>query len=568
MIRAMPSKRRIQSLTNRLSQSSVPILRGSVIRQDRVELHRMMRVTPIRDLKPQKIARMIDDFEAGYLREFAQMMDAVQRRDDVLQTVIPKRLGDVSSHEYQVIVRGDIDDSQEDEANNHKEALHQFYGNVETRDALDLDMRGGFRLLVEQMLDAQAKRWSAHEVLWRPSPDVITAVFNHVPLWWFEKRTGRLRYLEMDYQIEGIELDPGGWMVTCGQGLMEACVIAYLYKTLSMRDWLLYGEKHAMPGIVGKTNANKGSAKWNDMVDAVQKIAADYAVVINEKDSIEKVSFSAEGVLPYQPLVEAMNKAMTMMWRGADLSTMSAGPGAGGQGASVQEGESDIVEQRDALLVSETLNAWIDPMVIRWTFGEGVTPLAYVRVVVPEHEDIAREIQVDEFLSGHGVELSKRDARERYGREEPQEGEEILGKPEPSEPNPFESAMNGEVQPGGNGNGKLKSMDQLKEMFASNEQSPAGMRVFMGELRQIFKHARAAHLRPLLEKIHAVEKAETPEEFANALRELQGDMEEEMMRLLKDKRVAAVLEKALASAYFSGALQPAKSFVRRTAYRS
>jgi len=563
----MPAKRRVQSLTNqRLNQSSVPILRGSVIRQDRVSLHRMMRVTPIRDLKPQKIARMIDDFEAGYLREFSQMMDAVQRRDDVLQTVIPKRFGDVSRHEYQVLTRGDIEDSQQAEAEDHKDALNRFYANVETRDAIDLDSRGGFRLLVEQMLDAQAKRWSAHEVLWRPSPNGITAVFNHVPLWWFEKRTGRLRYLEMDYQTEGVELDPGGWMVTCGQGIMEACVIAYLYKTLSLRDWLLYGEKHAMPGIVGKTNANKGSAKWLDMIDAVQKIAADYAVVINEKDSIDKVSFSAEGQLPYQPLVEAMNKSMTTMWRGADLSTLSAGPGAGGQGASVQEGESDIVEQRDALLVSETLNSWIDPLVIRWTFGEGVAPLAYVRVVVPEKQDLAREIQVDEFLSGHGVELSQRDARERYGREEPKEGEDVLGKPEPA--NPLEQfGRNG----GGNGvppsNGKPQNIDQLKELFASNERTPAGMKVFMGELRELFRQARGEHLRPLLEKIKAIEKAETPEAFANALRELQDGMEGEMKRLLADKGVSAVLEKALAAAYFSGALQPAKSFVRKTAHR-
>ncbi len=566
MMRSMPAKRRIQS--SQLLSSAAPILQGSVIRQDRVELHRMMRVTPIRDLKPQKIARMIDDFDAGYLREFARMMDAIQRRDDILQTVIPKRLGDVSRHEYQVLVRGDIEDSQQAEADDHKTALSRFYANIETRDALDLDARGGFRLLCEQMLDAQAKRWSAHEVLWRPSPDGISACFNHVPLWWFEKRTGRLRYLEMDYQTEGIELDPGGWMVTCGQGIMEACVIAYLYKTLSLRDWLLYGEKHAMPGIVGKTNATKGSPKWIDMKDAVQKVASDYAVVINEKDAIEKISFSAEGQLPYQPLVEAMNKSMTMMWRGADLSTMSAGPGDSGQGASVQEGESDIVEQRDALLVSETLNAWIDPLVIRWTFGDGVSPLAYVRVVVPEKQDTTKEIATDTFLVDHGVELSQRDARERYGREEPKEGEDVLGKPDPK-PNPFApfgKNGTGELPTNGNGNGKL--VDRLKEQFVSNEQSPAGMRVFMGELRQVFKHARAEHLRPILEKIMAVESASTPEAFANALKALQDDMEGEMNQLLKDKRVAAVLEKALASAYFSGAIQPAKSFARRTAHRT
>ena len=58
----------------------------------------------------------------------------------------------------------------------------------------------------------------------RPS---LTATFRFCPLWWFEGTIGRLRFLPTEFAIYGVDMEPGGWLVTVGDGLMEACSVAY-----------------------------------------------------------------------------------------------------------------------------------------------------------------------------------------------------------------------------------------------------------------------------------------------------------------------------------------------------
>ena len=53
-------------------------------------------------------------------------------------------------------------------------------------------------------------------------------------------------------------------------------------------------------------------------------------------------------------VIEAVNRRMASVYRGADLSSMSSGPGQG-TGASLQEKEADILRRDDAETIAETL---------------------------------------------------------------------------------------------------------------------------------------------------------------------------------------------------------------------
>jgi hypothetical protein len=79
--------------------------------------------------------------------------------------------------------------------------------------------------------------------------------------------------------------------------------------------------------------------------------------------------------------------------------------------------------------VSDVLNTRVDPQVIGYLFGEGVTPLAYLQITPPKRIDMAKEVDVDTFLLGAGVPLGVDDARERYQRAAPDDGEELLQAP-------------------------------------------------------------------------------------------------------------------------------------------
>ncbi|PTY03084.1 hypothetical protein DB346_07475 [Verrucomicrobia bacterium LW23] len=170
----------------------------------------------------------------------------------------------------------------------------------------------------------------------RRSAPALGATLRFVPLWFFESETGKLRFLPHEGALEGEELEEGAWMVTVGDGVMVACCVAYMFKSLPMKDWLSYCERHGMPGIRGVTKAAPGSPEWQSMAEAVDNFASDFAAVMNHDESIEAIDLSAPGEIPFPAMVDRMDRAMATLWRGADLSTLSAGAGSG-QGASLTE---------------------------------------------------------------------------------------------------------------------------------------------------------------------------------------------------------------------------------------
>jgi hypothetical protein len=268
-------------------------------------------------------------------------------------------------------------------------------------------------------MDAVGKYYAVHEIVWQPAqgPEgVLTAELRFVPLWFFENRSGRLQFLKLPLGgANGEPLEEGGWMITKGDGIMEACSIAYMFKNMPLKDWVAYSDKYGTPGVLGQTNAAKGSEAGEALKAAVASFGQNWSGVVygadgSIKEPISLITARGEGTLPFPPLVERMDRAMISLWRGSDLSTMSADT----KGASVQQDESDILLEDDAAMISETLQLYIDQWVIWQKFG--VRPLAYSRIVVPEARNAALDLQIDELLLRAGARLGERERLEYYGR--------------------------------------------------------------------------------------------------------------------------------------------------------
>lgn len=381
----------------------------SAISTARVVQHLQMRFNPIRQLDPTVLSRALDGFASGHLREAAMLFEAIERRDDQIAAVAAKRKKAVARNGYDILT---VENSPE--AVRHQEALKYFYDNLTATNAIDRNQRGGVRLLVRQMMDAVSKGFATHEIIMRPSrAGQLTATFNFVPLWFFENITGKLRFLESDFALAGRDLEEGGWMVTTGDALMIACSVAYMYKTLSLRDWVIYNERHGMPGFLGKTSTTPGSPQWDAMVEAVQTISAEWAGVISTGDSVDVLDLKGSPSNPYQPLIERMDRSIACLYRGADLSTLSGGDQTG---ASIQGDETDILEADDVGMISETLNDQVDRLVIRTLFGEDVEPLAYFELKTAVGRNIDRQIKIDEHMDKSGIRETKAARAERYGR--------------------------------------------------------------------------------------------------------------------------------------------------------
>lgn len=379
-----------------------------------------LRWNPIRSLTPASLARILDDFHAGNLKQAALIWDAIERRDDLLQGVISKRKKAISRLPWEILT---LDNSEE--AMRQKFLLEQFYNNLQCVNAYDENERGGIPLLVRQMMDAVGKRYAVHEVVFKPftqqSKRFLTAEFRFVPLFFFENKGGRLQYIGGDKKIP---LKSDEWLITTGDGLMESCSIAYLFKHLPLRDWLIYCERNGMPGVKGITNARPGSEEWEVAREAVQNFGAEFHALMTAGTDIQAIDISGKGELPYPKLVERMDRAMAALWRGSDLTTFGQQHGVG---SSVQNSERDLLEEDDAQMISDTLHEQIDRCVLKYLEGTE-HPKAYFQLKTSPNKNLNNDLNIIKTLWDMGVELSLNDVREHFGINPPANHEDLLKK--------------------------------------------------------------------------------------------------------------------------------------------
>lgn len=293
----------------------------------------MLTLNPIRTLTPESLTRALDAFRHGHLAAAARLWEAIEHRDDLLKTIVTKRKSDAARHGFEVTPHDDSPTAQR-----HAQAIRTFFQHATASHALDHHLTGRFPLLTRQMMDAIGKTYAVHEITWIPLPDAqLTAHFRFVPLWYFENTSGRLHLLPLNGKGKPTPLTDKRWMVTTGDGLMEASSLAYLYKHLPLRDWLLYCERHGLPGIKATTDAPPHSPAWEAARDAVEAFGSDFRALFSRGTDIHTIDLNTASTLPFPALVERMDRALLVLWRGSDLSTLSR---AGGLGASLQHDEA------------------------------------------------------------------------------------------------------------------------------------------------------------------------------------------------------------------------------------
>lgn len=404
----------------------------------RVEMELRSRFNPLPDLDGARLTTYITEYRAGYLRNMALTMQAIEETDDTLASVIPKTKSAACRHGYEILTVDTDDEGQATAAAEQKEVLEYFYNELRVTSALDRDAAGGVRLLLSQMMDAKGKGYAAHNLVWQPRPGgryTMSAVFT--PLWFFESRHGQLRFLATANAYDGEDLEPGAWLISKSSGvpLLIPSAIAYLYKNLPKQDWLVYSSRHGMPILeaVVPDNIVEGSAEWDLAEKAITAASTgQLAWVRNVSTSINAIQIGAQGPLPYPDLIERMDRALASIWRGGDLSTMSKGGQA--VGSNSQDSEADAIAADDAEWLSETLRLKLDRLVLDYVFGPETPALAYIQVLSAPTDNSAADLKTDQFLLGAGFPLSVKAASERYARPLPDEGDELLSAPAAQSP--------------------------------------------------------------------------------------------------------------------------------------
>lgn len=382
-----------------------------------------LRYNALRALDPDVLVRHLEAFQRGDICGLERVIDEFEQREDKMRIGSFKMAAAVSSKPWKVQIRQGEEENPR--AKLHQEHLTRFWNRVEATDAFCRNRKGGLRLLVKQMMSAQSRVYSVHDICWKVNGDgTLNATFTHVPAWCFENRTGRLRYIKNDCDTAGAEMPDGEWLVTVGEGVGVAAVVIAMAKRLSWNDWLLFSEKCGMPVILGNTNAQRDTPAWAAMSRAIRAIAPKTGLLADTGTTLNAVSMGAGGQNTYRELIDTVDRAISALYRGGDLATQSSGPDAAGVNA--QAGESELMDDDGCKMVAETLRDQVEKFVIRFELGD-FEPLAEIVINPPaDTEDVEREMKIDTHLSGLGVKLSKKDALARYGRTEAEDENDAL----------------------------------------------------------------------------------------------------------------------------------------------
>ena len=391
-------------------------------------MEKQTRFNPLRGWTPDVLVRQLEAYARGEIAALAWVMEWLEKHDDIIATVAPKAKAAVSRHGYDVPLQEEIDPAMKGMAQDQQGVMQKFFQTLETSDAVELEEQGGTRLLFQQIMDAYGKGYGAHHTIWRPSRKELQATLVKVPAWFFEVTTGKMMFLPSSHAQRGVELQTLGgrdaWMISKGRGVMLAGVLARMFKQLPLQDWLTYCDRHGMPAFLGKTNAQKGTTGWNDMAEAVAGIGAEFGAVVNTGDVIDVLDLAGQGEVPYVKLIDRMDRAQVMLWRGGDLSTMSR---ENGTGSNPQQEATDELDADNACWVSETINRNLTKRVIAWHFGSKAPVLVGIKLRTATRDNVTQDMTIVEKSKAMGIRISKPWFIGKFGVVEADQGEAALG---------------------------------------------------------------------------------------------------------------------------------------------
>lgn len=499
----------------------------------RVQQDILTRFNPLRNLTPQKVVRMLEEYDRGVLREVAWMMDKVERLDDMTKTVASKRKKALGRLDWSIKPYESWEElGTPRQLENQQKFLRGVYNNVRATHAQERNIRGGIQKAVVQMADAIGKGYAAHELSWETSRSGnLSLSMTFIPLWYFENTTGELRFLPTSGSATGVPLAENQWMVTVGEGLMLATLVAYIYKTLPLKDWLTYSERCGMPFPTMATDATPGSKEWDQAAEALAQVGRDFAALHSRNAEFKIHDLRGSGEMPYPKLVERMDRAIAILWRGSDLGTMS---GEDKVGASLQQGESDILIEDDVQMVNETLEFAVSLPALRYRFGQDVQPMCYFALHAPDRLDEKAEQDKMHKAADYGVRIPVSDYRERMNIPGGEDDRDAVLVPPASAPS---------LQPGFN------PMANAVQLHAEGENAAAYRRNALERLI----NARQQDLAPVLAAVDELERETDPDAFAGRL----ATLEQRLTELLPDpstSETAKVIEAILGGALVSGAV--------------
>ncbi len=394
---------------------------------------------PSKGLTPARLAEILQAADGGDVLRQAELFEEMEEKDAHLGSQFALRKQAVTGLDFEVLPQED-DPRGEDVAAFCRqciEALPNWDENL-------LDM-----------LDALAKGYSLHEILWDQSsgqamPRDLKWIHPKRLTFW-DSLTPRV--LTEEEPTHGVDLQPFKWVYhrhkarsgyDTRAGIMRTCTWMYLFKNYTIKDWVSFSETYGQPLRIGKYSPSASEPDKEALLQAVRSIGVEAAGIISRNTEIEFIEAVRTGSLNvYESLANFCDAQVSKAVLGQTL-TSEAG-GSKGQGSMAlgkvhNEVRLDLVKA-DASALAKTITQLLLKPIVGFNFGWDA-PVPQFRFQVQEPEDQKALAEVYGVFIDRGFNVAQEHIAERFGIPMAQDGQTPLtAKAKPTEPPPTQGGQ-------------------------------------------------------------------------------------------------------------------------------
>ncbi len=376
---------------------------------------------PAAGLTPARLRRILDDAEYGDADAFLELAEDLEERDPHYRSVLGTRRMAVA--QLEITVEAATDGAGDVAA---AELVREWL----KRETLETEVLG--------VLDALGKGVSATELIWDTSAGQWwpARLEWRDPRWFrydrVDARTLRLRELTGE-----VGLEPGKWIihepflkagVPIRGGLARPAAWAHLFKSMSVKDWVIFAETYGHPLRLGRYPAGSSETEKAALLDALRALGADAAAIAPTDAVIEMLSAQVTASADlYEQLCRYLDEAVSKLVLG-QTTTTDAITGGHAVSREHQEVRADI-ERADAVALAATLQRDLVVPLVLLNLGRPAN--GYPRLRIGRADEMAVETMISALstLVPMGLKVGMSVVRDRLGLPDPDPREDILVAP-------------------------------------------------------------------------------------------------------------------------------------------
>jgi len=390
-------------------------------------------------LTPKLVLAIYREAELGYTRLQCDLFEDVIENDGHLRSQVENRIDAVAGKSWSIEPGGPAKRDQV-----AAEKLDAACRMVES-----------FRDMLEHQLRANPYGFAATEMEWSLVDGwVIPTNFYNTPHRRFRfTEQDDWRIYTKDSRATGEPLIQGKWILSrrpgrimARAGLMRTATWWSLFKRLSMRDWVLLGERFGLPYVLGQWEENASPEDKRVVKQAAKSLGKDGWAAFSKACSlaIEKVDVGGAKDI-HAALMDRCDQEISKLFSGATLTSSHGGSGSYALG-HVHENRSWDITLNDAERISQRFQIHVGIPFVRFNGSKAAPPNLRIHVV-RESDPITRSKVIATLANEVGLKVSQQQIRQEFQLKPPIDEKDTLEGQVQPKGDPEGSSLGG--QPGG-----------------------------------------------------------------------------------------------------------------------